>query len=159
MRIVVQRASEGHVSVDGLIVGALPRPGLVLLVGVTHTDTPAIAEKLAAKVWSLRILNATNTATPEAWSRGDVSASEIDAPFLVISQFTLYADTRKGRRPSWDGAAKAEVAMPLFNHFVESLRGLGAHVETGVFAAMMDVTLTNHGPVTIILEENGSSLS
>ncbi|MDR0782819.1 MAG: D-tyrosyl-tRNA(Tyr) deacylase [Propionibacteriaceae bacterium] len=152
MKIVVQRASRAQVWVDGVVVGALPAPGLVLLVGITHTDTTASAEKLAAKVWGLRVLANTEVPNPEAWSRGDMSASDIGAPLLAISQFTLYADTRKGRRPSWDAAAKAEVAKPLFDHFVTHLRTLGAHVETGEFGAMMEVELTNHGPVTMILE-------
>ena len=140
MRIVAQRASRGEVSVAGEVVGRLPAPGLVLLVGVTHADTPQVAEKLAAKVWGLRVLEGADI-TPEAWSRGDVSCSDIGAPLLAISQFTLYADTRKGRRPSWDVAAKADLAKPIFDHFVESLRALGAHVETGVFGALMEVTL------------------
>ena len=152
MKIVAQRATQGQVSVDGKVVGQLPAPGLVLLVGVAQDDTNEQAEKLAAKIWGLRILEGTDGSDPEAWSRGDVSASDIDAPLLVISQFTLYADTRKGRRPSWDAAAKADVAQPIFDHFVTTLRTLGAHVETGVFGALMDVTLTNHGPVTLILE-------
>ena len=151
MRIVAQRASQAHVSVDGEIVGRLASHGLVLLVGVTHTDTTQIAERLAAKVWGLRILE-SGEVTPDAWSRGDLSCSDLGAPLLVISQFTLYADTRKGRRPSWDDAAKADVAEPLFNHFVEALRTLGAHVETGIFGALMEVSLTNTGPVTLLLE-------
>jgi len=152
MKIVAQRASQGQVVVDGEVVGRLPSPGLVLLVGVTHDDTEEIAEKMAAKIWGLRILQGPAGSDPSAWSRGDLSASDLGAPLLVISQFTLYADTRKGRRPSWDGAAKADVAQGLFNHFVACLRTLGAHVETGVFGALMDVTLTNTGPVTLILE-------
>jgi len=138
--------------VDGEVVGQLPSPGLVVLVGITHCDTPEKADRLAAKLWNLRILTPAGGTTPDAWSRGDVSASDIGAPFLVVSQFTLYADTRKGRRPSWDDAAKADVARPLVDHFVEALRTLGAHVETGVFGALMDVSLTNNGPVTIIME-------
>jgi len=152
MKIVAQRASYGQVVVDGDVVGRLPSPGLVLLVGVTHDDTFAVAEKMAAKIWGLRILTNPAGVNPEAWSRGDVSASDIDAPLLVVSQFTLYGDTRKGRRPSWDRAAKAEVAQPIFDHFVRSLRSLGAHVETGIFGALMEVSLTNTGPVTLILE-------
>ena len=152
MKIVAQRASYGQVTVDGDVVGCLPSPGIVVLVGVTHTDTDAIAEKMAAKIWGLRILTNPDGMDPEAWSRGDVSASDIDAPLLVISQFTLYGDTRKGRRPSWDQAAKADIAEPIFDHFVSSLRTLGAHVETGVFGALMEVSLTNSGPVTLILE-------
>ncbi|MCL1907534.1 MAG: D-aminoacyl-tRNA deacylase [Propionibacteriaceae bacterium] len=152
MRIVAQRASFASVSVEGETVGVLDSPGLVLLVGITHDDTQALAEKLAAKIWGLRILEGTGGSDPDAWSRGDVSCSDVDAPLLVISQFTLYGDTRKGRRPSWDLAARAEVAEPLFDYFVEALRGLGARVETGVFGAHMEVSLTNTGPVTLIVE-------
>jgi len=152
MKVVAQRASYGQVVVDDEVVGRLPSPGLVLLVGVTGSDTYAVAEKMAAKIWGLRILESPSGVTPEAWTRGDVSCSDVGAPLLVISQFTLYGDTRKGRRPSWDQAAKADVAEPIFDHFVDHLRTLGAHVETGIFGAHMDVTLTNSGPVTLILE-------
>jgi D-tyrosyl-tRNA(Tyr) deacylase len=122
------------------------------LVGIASDDTPAQAEKLARKIWGLRVLEPPEGESPDAWSRGDLSASDIDAPLLVISQFTLYGDTRKGRRPTWEAAAKSDLAKPLFDHFVAALRGLGAHVETGVFGAMMQVHLTNDGPVTLILE-------
>jgi D-tyrosyl-tRNA(Tyr) deacylase len=114
--------------------------GLVVLLGVTHTDTPAEAERLAQKIWELRILD------------GEKSAADTGAPVLVVSQFTLYADTRKGRRPSWSAAAPGPVAEPLVTTFCNALRARGAHVETGVFGAMMRVTLTNDGPVTLILE-------
>ncbi|MDR2896082.1 MAG: D-tyrosyl-tRNA(Tyr) deacylase [Propionibacteriaceae bacterium] len=152
MRIVLQRASHAQVTVDGAVVGALPAPGLVALVGIHRDDTVAIAEKLAAKVWGLRVLEGPVDETPESWSRGDVSASDINAPLLVVSQFTLYGDCRKGRRPSWEMAAKSEVARPIFDHFVATLRRLGAHVETGRFGAMMEVSLVNNGPVTLIVE-------
>jgi len=142
MRLVVQRASSAQVNVDGQVVGRLPSPGLVVLVGVTHDDTPAVAAQLAAKVWAMRILD------------GELSASDIDAPLLVISQFTLYADTRKGRRPSWNAAAPGPVAEPLVTSFVDALKGLGAHVEQGVFGAHMAVQLVNDGPVTIIVDSN-----
>ena len=142
MRLVVQRASSAQVSVDDAVVGRLPSPGLVVLVGVTHDDTPAVAAQLAAKVWGMRILD------------GELSASDIDAPLLVISQFTLYADTRKGRRPSWNAAAPGPVAEPLVASFVDVLTGLGAHVEQGVFGAHMAVELVNDGPVTIIVDSN-----
>lgn len=140
MRVVVQRALSGSVEVAGQVVGALPGPGLVVLVGVTHTDTSADADKLADKVWQLRILD------------GELSASDVSAPLLVVSQFTLYADARKGRRPSWGAAAPRPVSEPLVEAFVESLRQRGAHVETGVFGAMMQVSLVNDGPVTLILD-------
>ncbi|MCL1923734.1 MAG: D-aminoacyl-tRNA deacylase [Propionibacteriaceae bacterium] len=152
MRIVAQRSSFASVSVEGETVGVLDSPGLVLLVGITGEDSAQVAEKMAAKIWGLRILEGTGGSDPEAWSKGDVSCSDVGAPLLVISQFTLYGDTRKGRRPSWDAAAPAEIAEPLFDHFVDTLRGLGAHVETGVFGAQMEVSLTNTGPVTLILE-------
>jgi D-tyrosyl-tRNA(Tyr) deacylase len=128
------------VSVDGRVTGAIDEPGLMVLVGVTHTDTPEQAAKLAAKLWGLRILE------------GEKSCSDVAAPLLVISQFTLYADTRKGRRPSWLAAAPGPVAEPLVDAVVAALRGLGAHVETGVFGADMKVQLTNDGPVTIVLD-------
>ena len=140
MRAVVQRVSQASVSVDGRVTGAIDEPGLMVLVGVTHTDTPEQAAKLAAKLWGLRILD------------GEKSCSDVAAPLLVISQFTLYADTRKGRRPSWLAAAPGPVAEPLVDEVVGALRGLGAHVETGVFGANMKVQLTNDGPVTIVLD-------
>lgn len=140
MRVVLQRASSGRVLVDGEVVGSLPRPGLVLLVGVTHDDTPDDAALLAAKIWGLRILE------------GETSASDTGAPVLAISQFTLYANVRKGRRPSWSAAAPGAVGEPLFEAFVEQLRNLGAHVESGVFGADMQVELVNDGPVTLLLD-------
>jgi D-tyrosyl-tRNA(Tyr) deacylase len=140
MRAVVQRVSRASVTVNGSIVGRIDRPGLVVLVGVTHSDTPADAERLAAKVHDLRILD------------GERSAADVGAPLLVVSQFTLYADTRKGRRPSWGAAAPGPVAEPLVDHVVDTLRGRGAHVETGHFGAHMAVELVNDGPVTLLLE-------
>jgi D-aminoacyl-tRNA deacylase len=126
--------------VDGQTVGAISEPGLLVLVGVTHDDTAEKAAKLAAKLWGLRILE------------GEKSCSDVSAPLLVISQFTLYADTRKGRRPTWQAAAPGPVAEPLVDAVVSSLRELGASVQTGVFGADMKVSLVNDGPVTIILE-------
>ncbi|MFF5211652.1 D-aminoacyl-tRNA deacylase [Streptosporangium sp. NPDC000396] len=140
MRAVVQRVSSASVTVDGATVGAIDEPGLLVLVGVTHTDTPAEAAKLAAKLWGLRILS------------GEKSCSDIGAPLLVVSQFTLYGDTRKGRRPTWQAAAPGPVAEPLVEAVCAELRRLGAHVETGVFGADMKVGLTNDGPITLILE-------
>jgi len=137
---VVQRASTASVDVDGTAVGFLPRPGLVVLVGVTHADTPAIAAALARKIYYLRIL------------AGELSCADTSAPLLVISQFTLYAETAKGRRPTWQAAAPREVAEPLVTAFADALRGLGAEVQTGVFGAEMQVSLVNDGPVTLILE-------
>jgi len=140
VRAVVQRVSQASVTVDQQVVGAISEPGLVVLVGVTHEDTPGKAAKLAAKLWGLRILD------------GEKSCSDVSAPLLVISQFTLYGDTRKGRRPTWQAAAPGPVAEPLVAAVISSLRALGAHVETGIFAANMKVNLVNDGPVTIILE-------
>lgn len=140
MRAVVQRVSSASVTVDGATVGAIDEPGLLVLVGVTHTDTPAEAARLAAKLWGLRILS------------GEKSCSDIGAPLLVVSQFTLYGDARKGRRPTWQAAAPGPVAEPLVEAVCAELRGLGAHVETGVFGADMKVGLTNDGPITLILE-------
>lgn len=139
MRAVIQTVSEAEVDVDGEAVGAI-RDGLLVLVGVTHSDGPAEAKWIAEKIWKLRIL-------PE-----ERSASDLDAPILLVSQFTLYADTRKGRRPSWMAAAPGPVAEPLVESVAEALRDLGAHVETGRFGAMMEVRSVNVGPNTILLE-------
>jgi len=140
MRAVVQRVSQARVTVDRKVVGAIDEPGLLVLVGVTHDDTPELAAKLAAKLWGLRILD------------GDKSCSDIGAPLLVISQFTLYADLAKGRRPSWSAAAPGPVAEPLVNAVVQALHDLGARVQTGVFGAEMKVSLVNDGPVTILID-------
>ena len=140
MRAVVQRVSQAAVTVDGAVVGAIDEPGLVVLLGVTHDDTAEIADRLAAKIWTLRIL------------RDEKSCSDLGAPLLVISQFTLYADTRKGRRPSWSAAAPGPVSEPLYDAFCASLERLGARVERGRFGASMSVDLTNEGPVTLVLD-------
>ncbi len=137
---MVQRVSEASVQVAGEVVGRLPAAGLCVLVGVTHDDTVQTAEQLAAKVHELRILD------------GERSAAETGAPLLVISQFTLYGDTRKGRRPTWNAAAPGQVAEPLVEHVIATLRARGAHVETGSFGADMQVALVNDGPVTLLLE-------
>jgi D-aminoacyl-tRNA deacylase len=142
MRLVVQRVSSAHVEVAGEVVGAIDRPGLVILVGITHDDQPATIDRLAEKVWTLRILD------------GERSCQQENAPILVVSQFTLYADTRKGRRPSWSAAAPRELSEPLLEAFVSSLRLRGAEVSTGVFGAHMNLTLTNDGPVTLILDSS-----
>jgi D-tyrosyl-tRNA(Tyr) deacylase len=143
MRLVVQRVSAAQVTVDGEVVGAVTGAGLLVLVGVTHSDTTADAGQLAEKVWQLRIL------------AGEQSCAQTGAPLLVVSQFTLYADTRRGRRPSWSAAAPRPVSEPLVEDFVRALRDLGAQVETGVFGADMQVTSTNDGPVTLILDSAG----
>ncbi|MBY8885044.1 D-tyrosyl-tRNA(Tyr) deacylase [Streptomyces sp. PTM05] len=140
MRAVAQRVTEAAVTVDGETVGKITGPGLCVLVGVTHEDTPAKAAQLARKLWSLRIL-------PE-----ERSCSDIGAPLLVISQFTLYGDARKGRRPTWNAAAPGPVAEPLVDEVVAQLRALGAQVETGRFGASMKVSLTNDGPFTLVVE-------
>ncbi len=143
MRAVVQRVASASVTVDGQVVGAIHRPGLLVLVGVTHDDSPARAQWLARKVWELRILD------------GERSCSEVGAPLLVVSQFTLYADLRKGRRPSWSAAAPGSIAEPLVDAVVAALRSYGAEVATGVFGAMMQVALVNDGPVTLVLDSGG----
>ncbi len=142
MRVLVQRVSSAAVSVGGEVVGAI-RPdgqGLLAFVGVTHGDDADKARRLAEKLWNLRIL------------ADERSAAEVNAPILVVSQFTLYADTAKGRRPSWNAAAPGAVAEPLVTAFAEALRALGADVQTGVFGANMQVELVNDGPVTVLLE-------
>ena len=140
MRAVVQRTSQARVVVAGETVGAIHRPGLVVLVGVTTTDTGDHAARMADKVWKLRILD------------GERSAADLNAPLLVVSQFTLYADTTKGRRPSWNAAAPAQIAEPIVQSVVDALRAFGAEVATGVFGAHMNVELTNDGPVTLLLD-------
>ncbi|QUR67655.1 D-aminoacyl-tRNA deacylase [Mycobacterium spongiae] len=142
MRVLVQRVSSASVAVDGNVVGAIRSDGqgLLAFVGVTHGDDRDTARRLADKLWNLRIL------------ADEKSAAEVNAPILVISQFTLYADTAKGRRPSWNAAAPGSVAQPLVAEFAEALRGFGAHVETGLFGAHMQVELINDGPVTVMLQ-------
>ena len=142
MRVLVQRVTSASVAVDGEIVGAIePNPqGLVALVGATHDDDVAKARRMAEKLWQLRILE------------GERAAADVGAPVLVVSQFTLYANTVKGRRPSWNAAAPGLIAEPLVGVFAEALRALGAEVQTGVFGAHMQVTSVNDGPVTVMLE-------
>lgn len=140
MRTVVQRVTQASVTVDGQVIGAIDTPGLLVLVAITHDDTAAKARKLAARLWGLRILD------------GEKSCSDSGAPLLVVSQFTLYADTGKGRRPTWSSAAPGPVAEPLVEMVIGELRALGARVETGRFGADMKVALVNDGPVTIIME-------
>lgn len=142
MRVLVQRVSAARVRVDGDVVGEI-RPqgqGLLALVGVTHADDAATARRMADKLWRLRILD------------GERSAADVFAPVLVVSQFTLYGDTAKGRRPSWNAAAPRAVAEPLVDAFAAALRDLGAEVATGIFGADMAVELVNDGPVTVLLE-------
>lgn len=139
MRAVVQRVTRADVVVDGVVVGEIGT-GLVVLLGVTHDDTAEHAGRLAAKIWNLRIL------------RDEQSAADTGAGLLVVSQFTLYGDARKGRRPSWTAAAPGLVAEPLYDEFCRSLRSLGADVAEGVFGADMAITLTNDGPTTLVLD-------
>jgi D-tyrosyl-tRNA(Tyr) deacylase len=140
VKAVVQRAAQARVEVGGETVGRIDAPGLCVLVGVTHTDTPETARRLAEKLWTLRILD------------GERSCSDLGAPLLLVSQFTLYGDARKGRRPSWTAAAPGPVAQPLFDEVVTGLRELGATVATGIFGAEMKVHLVNDGPFTVLLE-------
>ncbi|MFC4336407.1 D-aminoacyl-tRNA deacylase [Salininema proteolyticum] len=140
MKAVVQTVSRASVTVDDTIVGSIT-DGLLVLVGVTHTDTEKEAEWIARKIWSLRVLE------------DEKSASDLGAPVLCVSQFTLYADCRKGRRPTWNDAAPGDVAEPLVDKVVEYLRGFGAQVETGKFGAFMNVESVNAGPHTILLEK------
>ena len=139
MRAVVQRVTQAQVEVDGRAVGRIGT-GLVVLLGVTHDDTLDTATRLAAKVHGLRIL------------RDEQSVAETGAGILVVSQFTLYGDARKGRRPTWTAAAPGTVAEPLYDAFCGALRALGATVEEGVFGADMAVSLTNDGPTTLLLD-------
>ena len=142
MRILVQRVTSARVRVSGEVVGEIApaHQGLLALVGVTHTDDAGTAQRLAEKLWQLRILDDQR------------SASDTAAPILVVSQFTLYANTAKGRRPTWNAAAPGAVAEPLVDAFADALRALGADVQTGVFGADMQVELVNDGPVTVLLE-------
>jgi D-tyrosyl-tRNA(Tyr) deacylase len=144
MRALVQRVSRASVRVDGEVVGAIGR-GLCVLVGVTHGDTEADARKLADKVWNLRVF-------PDAGATMNLPLSGAGGAALVVSQFTLYGDTARGRRPSWVAAARPEQAEPLVGVFADALRELGATVAMGVFGADMQVELVNDGPVTLMLE-------
>jgi D-tyrosyl-tRNA(Tyr) deacylase len=140
VRAVVQRVREASVTVAGDVVAELAAPGLLVLVGVTHEDTVAAAAALASKIYYLRIL------------ADEKSCADTGAPLLVVSQFTLYAQTAKGRRPSWNAAAPREIAEPLVTAFAHELRELGGSVQTGVFGAHMEVALINDGPVTLIID-------
>ena len=142
---MVQRARWARVIVGREVVGELRAPGLVVLLGVTHGDGPVTTEAMARRIWNLRVLE-------DAEGRMGRSASDLAAPLLVVSQFTLYADTSGGRRPSWGAAAPRDVAEPLVDGFVHSLRALGAEVATGTFGADMLVELGNDGPVTLVRE-------
>lgn len=140
MRAVVQAVSSASVVVDGSVVGALASPGLLVYLGITHTDGPAEVDWTARKIWGLRIF------------ADEQSASDLGAPVLVVSQFTLYGDARKGRRPSWSAAAPGPVSEPLYDAFCAALADLGAVVERGVFGAHMRVASVNEGPFTVWVE-------
>ncbi len=144
MRAVVQRVLEASVAVDGRIVSSLAGPGLLVLLGVTHDDGDEQVAWTARKIWGLRIL------------RDERSASDVDAPILVVSQFTLYGDARKGRRPTWNAAAPGEVSEPVYEAVCTELQRLGATVSRGVFGADMQLSLVNDGPVTIVLDAPGT---
>jgi D-tyrosyl-tRNA(Tyr) deacylase len=147
MRAVVQRVTRGRVTVDGRVTGEIEK-GLVVLLGVAKDDTKADADYLAAKIVALRIFD-------DDAGKMNLSVKDIGGGLLVVSQFTLYGDVRRGLRPSWSDAAPPEIAEPLYDYFVESSRKLIQPVETGSFRAMMEVELVNDGPVTLILESDG----
>ena len=140
MRAVVQRVLHASVSVDGKVVGEIEGPGLTVLLGVTHDDGDAEVTWMARKIWELRIM------------RDELSASDLSAPVLVVSQFTLYGDARKGRRPTWNAAAPGPVSEPVYERVCAELERLGAPVARGSFGADMQVSLVNDGPVTLLLE-------
>ena len=140
MRAVVQAVSSASVTVDERVVGALDSPGLLVYLGLTHTDGRAETDWMARKIWTVRMF------------ADERSASDVGAPILVVSQFTLYGDARKGRRPTWEAAAPREVSEPWYDAVCDALADLGAAVERGVFGAQMRVASVNEGPVTILLE-------
>ncbi|WP_213422877.1 D-aminoacyl-tRNA deacylase [Bhargavaea massiliensis] len=144
MKVVIQRSGEASVTVGGKVTGAIDS-GYVLLVGITHSDTEEDVRYVANKVANLRLFE-------DDEGKMNLSILEAGGAILSVSQFTLYADTTRGRRPGFSEAARPEQAQPIYERFNEELRGLGLRVETGVFGAMMDVSLTNDGPVTVILE-------
>jgi D-tyrosyl-tRNA(Tyr) deacylase len=147
MRVILQRVTQGSVTVEGQITGAIEH-GFVALVGITHTDTQAEVDLMAKKTANLRVFE-------DADGKMNLSALDVTAGVLVVSQFTLYADSRKGRRPSFTDAARPEQAAPLVEYFAQRLRAEGIQrVEQGIFGAMMQVTIHNDGPVTIILDSH-----
>ncbi|AMO86151.1 D-aminoacyl-tRNA deacylase [Solibacillus sp. FSL W7-1472] len=147
MRVILQRSKQASVTVDGQVTGAIQK-GYVLLVGITHSDTEEDIAYVAKKITDLRIWEDED-------GKMNRSIAEAGGDILSISQFTLYADTRKGKRPSFVEAARPEQAKPLWEAFNEQLKANGLHVETGIFGAMMDVALINDGPVTITIESKG----
>ena len=149
MRALVQRVTQAQVAVGDEVVGAIG-PGLCVLVGVTHGDTREITAKLASKVWNLRVFD-------DAAGAMNLSLADTGGAALVVSQFTLYGDTRRGRRPGWSGAAPPELAEPLVDAFSRELAHLGCEVGTGRFRAEMRLALVNDGPVTLLLEVEAPS--
>jgi len=146
MKIILQRVSSASVSVDGETVGGIQH-GLMVLLGITHTDSQSNADALIKKLVNLRVFN-------DAHGKMNLSILDVAGDFLVVSQFTLYGNTKKGNRPSYVDAAPPEIAIPLYEYFTENLRNISQRkVETGVFGAMMDVELVNSGPVTLLLEQ------
>lgn len=148
MRALLQRVTEARVVVDGAVTGEIG-PGLLVLLGVSKSDSEADADFVAQKILNLRIFE-------DEQGKMNLSVVDTGGALLVVSQFTLYGDCRKGRRPSFDDAAQAEQARALYEHFVSATRRSGLQVETGIFQAHMSVTLTNDGPVTLIVESRGS---
>lgn len=146
MRTVVQRVRRAEVRVNSIVIGQIG-PGLLVLVGIAKGDTPETGHAMAEKVVGLRIFN-------DAEGRMNLGVHEVGGAVLAVSEFTLYGDCRKGRRPSYTGAASPDDAFPLYSAFVQSLRGLGVKVETGEFRTMMDVELVNDGPVTLLLDSD-----
>jgi D-tyrosyl-tRNA(Tyr) deacylase len=144
MKTVIQRVTEASVTIDGSVHGAIGK-GFMILVGIADTDTEETVEKMAAKISRLRIFDDEN-------GKMNLALAAVNGAVLSISQFTLYADCRKGNRPGFDGAGRPEHAKAMYLHFNEALRALGIHVEEGIFAADMKVRLLNDGPVTIVLD-------
>ena len=149
MRAVLQRVSRAAVRVDGQVVGEITRPGLMVLVGVTHDDGPEQVATVARKIAELRLFDGEAS---EGERGAEVSVADLGAPVLVVSQFTLYADVRKGRRPSWNQAAPGEVAEPLVDAVVQDLRARGLEVATGAFGEHMLIDMEADGPVTVLVE-------
>lgn len=147
MRAVIQRALDAKCTVDGQVTGSFEGPGLVVLLGVTHSDGPAQVTKVARKIAGQRIFDG-----PQGERGGEVSALDLGLPILLISQFTLYGDTRKGNRPSWTQAAPGDIAEPLVEQVAQALIDLGLRVERGIFGTDMKITFTNDGPFTILVE-------
>ena len=146
MRALVQRVSEASVEVEGSVVGAISK-GLLIFIGITHSDSKEVAKKLANKVIGLRIFEDQN-------GQMNFSTKDVSGEFLVVSQFTLYGNVDSGRRPGWTEAARPEQAEPLIEYFIECLAACGLKVETGIFQADMDVQIINQGPATLLIEVN-----